>query len=271
MQYGILPFPCNVLFMHPFCHGFISLSRRFMCFSNTTESCLCFRCFGLSVFWNNGFPNAGFGELSFVSPTFTLHSWWCLCNVRRLNQQIKFSSNFWQIPVLVFRQPILAFLFFELLFQFSSKRQAICDLDLMSFDFWQSRPGPHPSFWRSFVQQRKSCKTCPWIWQTSVSVDIPIVVNSYFLSNNPNLYELTSWHQYTSVELGMTLLSTQKIELFVQYDDGKSRWMDQMSLWILASSFVSSGRNSSLTSWDSPLRSSFLTVDNRLRLDSWTS
>ena len=43
--------------------------------------------------------------------------------------------------------------FFERLSQFLSKRQAICDLDVMSFWIFVSlSPGPHISFWRSFVQ-----------------------------------------------------------------------------------------------------------------------
>ena len=72
MQYGILYFPCNVLFMNPFRDWLYSLSCGCMCFSNTIESCLCFRCSGFSCFWNTGFPNASLGERSFA--------WHCSCH-----------------------------------------------------------------------------------------------------------------------------------------------------------------------------------------------
>ena len=42
-----------------------------------------------------------------------------------------------------------------------------------------------------------------------------------FLVQHPDLYELTSLHQYTSAESRMTLLSVRIIELSVQYDDDK--------------------------------------------------
>ena len=75
IHYRILSFPCNVTFMNSVCHCFDSLSCKFICFSNTTESCLCFRCFKFSRFRNNGFPNAGFGEFS-VPWHHCCH--WCL-------------------------------------------------------------------------------------------------------------------------------------------------------------------------------------------------
>ena len=39
--------------------------------------------------------------------------------------------------------PFFASLFFERLFQFSSTRQAICDLDVMSFEFLSFSPPDH--------------------------------------------------------------------------------------------------------------------------------
>ena len=47
-------------------------------------------------------------------------------------------SNLWRVRVSVSRLPILVFLFLQRLFQFLSKRQAICDLDVMSFGFFVS-------------------------------------------------------------------------------------------------------------------------------------
>ena len=62
----------------------------------------------------------------------------------------------------------------------------------------------------------------------------------------------------------------------VQYDDDNwnsfraSAWA-QNSLLIPSSSFVSSGWNSSLSPWDSPLRFSLLSVDSRVRVGSGNS
>ena len=42
------------------------LSHGFKCFSNTTGSCFCFRCFGVFFFLYNGFPDAALGERSFA-------------------------------------------------------------------------------------------------------------------------------------------------------------------------------------------------------------
>ena len=52
--------------------------------------------------------------------------------------------------------------FFELLSQFLSTRQAICDLGVMSFEFSSvSLTGLLFSFQKSFVQQHKSCEIRP--------------------------------------------------------------------------------------------------------------
>ena len=140
VHYRILFLPCIVTVMNPMCWEIISLSCGFIYFSNTTEFCLCSRFLE--------FSNAGFGELSF---TWCRRSRWflqlspCILNEvfvifvawinRKNSPRISGIFQLW-----VFRQPILAFLFFELLFQFSSKRQAICDLDVMSFEFLSISP-----------------------------------------------------------------------------------------------------------------------------------
>ena len=60
----------------------------------------------------------------------------------------------------------------------------------MSFDFL-SQSSDHISFWRCLVLWRKSCETCPRVWQNSVFLDISIVVNSFFLCN---VQVWMSWH-----------------------------------------------------------------------------
>ena len=101
MQDRILSFPCNVVFMTSLRDLFNSWSCRFMRFGNFSESCLCFRCFGFSTFYCNGFPIAGLGNRSF--------SWRCSCHrcfqlpscilddvfVLFITRKNKFLSNFW--------------------------------------------------------------------------------------------------------------------------------------------------------------------------------
>ena len=45
----------------------------------------------------------------------------------------------------------------------------------------QSLPGLHISFGRFLFQQKKFCEPCPLMWQTSVLIDIPMIVNVFFL------------------------------------------------------------------------------------------
>ena len=71
----------------------------------------------------------------------------------------------------------------------------------------------------------------------------------------------------------MILFSARTIELVgsIWWRYMKSPWIDQKSFRASASPFVSSGWNSSLSPWDSPLRFSLLTVGSRLRVGSWNS
>ena len=74
----------------------------------------------------------------------------------------------------------------------------------------------------------------------------------------------------------MNLLSARNLNFSVQYDDDKwnsfraTAWAKKTSL-IPLSSFVSASWNSFLSPWDSPPRSSLLTVDSSLRVGSWNS
>ena len=196
MQYKILPFSRDVFFMNPpFRYWLYSLSCGFMCFSNTTESGLCFRCLGIFCFRNNGYPQACLGERSFAWHCSFL---WCLqlspCILNdvlvpfiTLINRINFSQfsgafefRFLDCPFFFFEDNTLKvgqckvtmsfsrswtskhaswdcpFLFLPYFSGFSNScpgRQAICNLDVMSFGCLSvSLPGPPKSFWRSFVQ-----------------------------------------------------------------------------------------------------------------------
>ena len=47
--------------------------------------------------------------------------------------------------------------------------------------FCKPLPGPRISFGRFFVQQCEHRESCAWIWQISIHIDIPMVVNTGFL------------------------------------------------------------------------------------------
>ena len=91
-------------------------------------------------------------QLPLMSPTFALQSQGCLCIFRHSEQLNKFLSSLWCVRVSVSRLPFLVFLYIEWLLLFLSKRQAICDLDVMSFGFLSISHQTTFSFWRSFVQ-----------------------------------------------------------------------------------------------------------------------
>ena len=60
----------------------------------------------------------------------------------------------------------------------------MCDLDVMLFGFFVSiLPNHIYPFGGVSFNKVKFCETCPRIWQFSISVDIPIVINSFFLWN----------------------------------------------------------------------------------------
>ena len=100
MQYGILPFPCNVLFMNPF-----FVTDSILCLVDSCASAI---------------------QLNLVFASDALAFSFFETTVSRI-------SILWRVQVSVPRLPILVFLSSERLFQFLSKRQAICDLDVMSF------------------------------------------------------------------------------------------------------------------------------------------
>ena len=279
MKYRILTFSCNVFLMNPFRYCLYSLSCGFMGFSDTTESGLCFRCLGFFCFWNNGFPYACLKRRSF---TWHCSCLWCLqlspsilhdvfvffvARINRIN-----SSQF--SGVFEFRFLDCPFLFFsERLFQFLSKRQAICDLDVMSFGFLSV------TLQTTYILSEEF-RSIMWIsWNLSTNLTdfyLRRHSNSHqfvFLALHPNRCELTWWHPCNSVEKGMTLLLGRNNGTLGsrRWRYMKSPWTDQKSSRSSASSSYSSGRNSSLSPWDSPLRFSLLTVDSRLTRGWWNS
>ena len=152
VHYRILFLPCIVAVMNPICWEIISLSCGFIYFSNTIEFCLCSRF--------HEFSNARFGERSF---TWCRRSRWflqlspCILNevfvifvawINRINSpRISGIFQFW-----FFDSPLLLF---SSLSCFSKSRPSVRPSVIWTWgrlNFCQSHPGPHPSFWRSFVQ-----------------------------------------------------------------------------------------------------------------------
>ena len=80
-------------------------------------------------------------------------------------------------------RPFLFPSFLSGLFQFSSKRQAICDLGRDVVWIFVSLSPRHIYPFGGVSLNSVSLVKCPRIWQTSVSVDFPIVINSFFLRN----------------------------------------------------------------------------------------
>ena len=94
------------------------------------------------------------------------------------------------------------FLFFFLLTVFPNPAPRIWQNMILSsccLNFRQSSPGPHVSFWSRLLQQNKLREYCPRICQFSFFINIPIIVNTFFLVLRP----------------------PHNIEALVQYDDGK--------------------------------------------------
>ena len=130
-------------------------------------------------------------------------------------------------------------------------------------------------FQRSFTQWRKSCEIRSQCWQIYVLVDIPIIINSLFLRG---LWICISWPG------DIKKIQSNRIWSFL----GTCNWTSRFNMmtiseilsellrepkkkpcWFLRHLFDSSGWNSSLSPWDSPLIFSLLTMDSRLRLCSW--
>ena len=261
-------FPCNVFFINPFRHWLYSLSCGFMGFIDATESGLCFKCLGLFLFLKQRFPVC----MLLRKRSFTGHysCLWCLqlspcilndvfvffvARINRINplKSLACSSFGFSSAHSCFS---LLWVAFPILVQASGHMWSGRDVVL---DFCQSLTGPHTSFWRSFVQQCESRETSPRIRQISVSFDIPMVINSFFLCY---IQIGVSWPDDINV------FQWNKEWFFLRHVQLNSRF-NMMTI-----NEISLNRPkvfSSLSPWDSPLRFSLLTVNSRLRVVSWNS
>ena len=173
------------------CWEINSSSCGFIHFINTTHFYVCSRFLEFSRFRDDGLPNAGFGWLSF---TWCSRSRWCLqlspCIlddilvifvtwINRINScQISGIMEFWFLD-----SPLLLLFFwaaFPILVQASGHMW--CERDVV-WIFVSLLPDHMYPFGRVSFNLRESCESCRRSWQTSVSVDIPIIINSFFLCN----------------------------------------------------------------------------------------
>ena len=229
MQYRILPFSCNVFFMIPCCHWLYSLSCGFIWASAiqlnlvSASDALAVSVFQTTVSRMHAWRNALLRGIAaaFDVSNFRLAFLLMSLFLHHSDQQNKFLSIFWHVRLLVSRLPILVFLSFERLFQFFSKRQTVCDLDVMSFGFLSVSPRT------TYILVAEFRSTKYILWNPSTNrTDFCFRRRSnsrqfVFLVLHPIRCELTWWHQYTSVERGTILLLARIIGLSVQYDGDK--------------------------------------------------
>ena len=108
------------------------------------------------------------------------------------------SSSIVQFWLLVFS--ILVFLDSGLLYQFFSSFRPNMIWTGSRLNFCQSSHWPHISLGRFFFQNSESCESFPGIWQTSVQIDIPVVINMLFLhdvqisTNGPGSINVFQWN-----------------------------------------------------------------------------
>ena len=207
-----------------------------------------------------------------------IHCFWSLlgCNLRLRTQ---FRDAFWRL----FTRHLAVFFwcvfvhscfsrFWAAFYQFSSILLAIHDLVWKLFDFCQSPPGPHFSFWRLVFQKSEVCESFRRIWQMSARIDNPVIVNSFLLHHvqismsRPSNINVFQWNR--------ECFSLRHVELgsrFIVMTIDKSPWIDQKSARASASSVDSAGWESPDSPWSSLLKSSLLTDGSRLRVDSRNS
>ena len=261
IHYRILLLPCIVTFMNPVFWEINSLSCGFMSFSNTTESCVCFRCFGIFSFSEQRFSECWLWKNSLlqplVSPTFALHSWWSLWNLQSLDQLNNFTHTF---------SGIFEFWFLECPFLLLSSLRGfgtLCRLNFcqslsdntypfgrVSFNRVNLVKPVHESDRLLFPSTFQSSSK-QFFWLTSRFVRVDFITSIYFNGFGNDSFGKRYW----------TLGS-------IWWRQMKSLWMVQKSLWLPSSSSVSSSRNSSLSPWDSL---SLRWIDSRLRAGSWNS
>ena len=110
-------------------------------------------------------------------------------------------------------------------------------------NFCKPHPGPHVSFRRSFFQHCELRESCPWVWQTSIHINVPITIDSAFLRR-------TQGRTCSPGHVNMFQMTTDVLP----FDGPKNRY------WLQMSSVISSvGWDLSKLPWRSLLSSSLLT------------
>ena len=125
-------------------------------------------------------------------------------------------------------------------------------------NFCQSLPRPHTSLWRFLFSMEWIGETFPRIWQASVRIAIPIVIDT-FLLHDVQISVSRPGHS-----------GTGNVSSF-----GTQSWTWGLLCWrqmrASASSFDSVGWDPPSSPWSSPLRSSFFTVCSRRGVGSRNS
>ena len=115
------------------------------------------------------------------------------------------------------------FLFFFLLISFghswpNSRPQVIWSGSCLNL--CESSPGTPASFGMFFVQYRERRESCPWVWHSSVHVDITIVVKTFSCNTSRHVCVVLLTSLYFN-GIGMILLSAHRHGLEVRRDDDK--------------------------------------------------
>ena len=124
----------------------------------------------------------------------------------------------------------------------------------------QSPPGPHISFWWFFFPIKYLSETCPWIWQVSWPIDIPIIIDAFLLLDIQIRMSSSGYVNVLQWNMEWFLLSVSKIWLWVQRDGGVWSFLTWTKSHLIASpasgnvSRESCGRDPS----DSPRKSILL-------------
>ena len=117
------------------------------------------------------FPFCTAWPLPYALPTFFSHSWQFIDILCLSDQQNKFVSFCARSLALVLHSPILVFLAFAKLCWDCPHFWPHVIGSCCRLNFCQSPPEPHVSLRRSFLRE-ENCQTSPWIWQTSVLINV---------------------------------------------------------------------------------------------------
>ena len=196
---------------------------------------------------------------------FFLRSWQFLNSLCHLAQWSKFLSVFEYCQVSPFLLPILDFSILSCITHFCPYIWPYMIWSGSRLNLCQSHTGPHVSFWMLHFQKSELCESSSRIWQMLVRIDIPVIVNSFFLHDiqismtGPSYINVFQW-----IREGFFLRRK------VHCDDDRWRHLgvDQKSVRASESSVVFAEWDSPDSHWSSTLRSSLLTVESCLGVGS---